>query len=137
MKEYHSNATLALQSAGVKPSPQRVAILQWLMDNRCHPTVDEIYRALEQIYPTLSRTTVYNTMWLLAEAGVIRAITIDRTTTRFDYSTHDHAHFRCRRCGCIVDVPMVEVQRSLPAGYKAERTEVYFEGLCPNCTNLS
>jgi hypothetical protein len=68
MKEYHSNATLALQSAGVKPSPQRVAILQWLIDNRCHPTVDEIYRALEQIYPTLSRTTVYNTMWLLAEA---------------------------------------------------------------------
>ena len=84
-----------LSEGGVKPSAQRMAILRFLMENRVHPTVDEIFKALQPENPTLSRTTVYNTLRLLTEAEIIRCIETGVNGARWDYSQHDHAHFLC------------------------------------------
>ena len=58
-----------LQEHHIKPSVQRIAIMKYLMEHHTHPTVDEIYTALSPTIPTLSKTTVYNTLKILTEEG--------------------------------------------------------------------
>lgn len=127
-----------LSEGGVKPSAQRMLILRFLMENRIHPTVDEIFKALQPNYPTLSRTTVYNTLRLLAAAGIIRCIDIGGGDgSRWDYSQHDHAHFLCTACGHVTDVdyaPDAPAFTLPPAGYTVHSADVIFKGLCPCCS---
>ena len=65
----------------IKPSMQRIAIMDYLMEHRVHPTADEIYNALYPTMPTLSKTTIYNTMKLFSEQGAVKALVIDSTLT--------------------------------------------------------
>ncbi len=124
-----------LSTNGVKPSAQRMIILRFLMENRIHPTVEEIYKALQPENPTLSRTTVYNTLRLLAEATIIRCIETGINGARWDYSQHDHAHFLCTVCGRVTDVDFT-MPASLPMpapGYRVHSADVIFRGTCPEC----
>ncbi len=127
-----------LSEGGVKPSAQRIAILRYLMENRIHPTVDEIFKALQPTNPTLSRTTVYNTLRLLAAACIIRCIeTGGGDGARWDYSQHDHAHFLCASCGKVTDIDYNDASPSFvipPKGYTVHSTDVIFKGLCPLCS---
>lgn len=124
-----------LSEGGVKPSAQRMTILRFLMENRVHPTVDEIFKALQPENPTLSRTTVYNTLRLLTEAEIIRCIETGVNGARWDYSQHDHAHFLCTECGRVTDVAFT-MPSSLPlpeSGYQVKSADVIFRGTCPLC----
>ncbi|MDE5651027.1 MAG: transcriptional repressor, partial [Duncaniella sp.] len=104
-----------LSAHGVKPSAQRLLILRFLMENRVHPNVDEIYQALLPEHPTLSRTTVYNTLKLLTAAGIIRCIDVGGSYgARWDFSHHDHAHFLCMSCGHVTDVDFENHTPSFP-----------------------
>ena len=85
----------------IKPSMQRIAIMDYLMVHRVHPTADEIYNALYPTMPTLSKTTIYNTMKLFTEQGAVKALVIDEKNVRFDIDTSSHAHFMCLGCGCV------------------------------------
>lgn len=124
-----------LSAKGVKPSAQRMVILRFLMENRVHPTVDEIFRSLQPENPTLSRTTVYNTLRLLTEADIIRCIETGGNGARWDYSQHDHAHFLCTECGRVTDVNFtMPASLPLPApGYQVRSADVIFRGTCPHC----
>ena len=93
-----------LQNHNIKPSVQRIAIMTYLMEHRTHPTVDEIYTALAPSIPTLSKTTVYNTLKLLSEQGAAQTLTIDERNTCYDADTTPHAHFLCKHCGKIYDL---------------------------------
>ena len=66
-----------LNSHNIRPSVQRIAILKYLLEHRIHPTVDDIYLALNPTMPTLSETTVYNVLRNLVENGAVLALTID------------------------------------------------------------
>ena len=92
-----------LQNHNIKPSVQRIAIMSYLMEHRTHPSVDEIYTALAPSIPTLSKTTVYNTLKLLSEQGAAQTLTIDERNTCYDAETSPHAHFLCKQCGKIYD----------------------------------
>ena len=70
------NGAEYLKSCGVRPSLQRLAIYKYVAEHPTHPTADEIYEALKDQIPTLSKTTVYNTVKLLTEQGIIKMITI-------------------------------------------------------------
>ena len=94
-----------LQGHNIKPSVQRIAIMKYLMEHRTHPTVDEIYTALSPTIPTLSKTTVYNTLKILSEQGAAQTLTIDERNTCYDADTTPHSHFLCKRCGRIYDLP--------------------------------
>ena len=123
-----------LVNAGIKPSAQRMAIVGYLADNLTHPTVDQIYTALHESYPTLSRTTVYNTVWLLAESGVVNTVVADPNTTRFDINTHEHAHCRCRECGKLFDVAMPRIiTAETPEHFRVDNVSITFEGVCDEC----
>ena len=85
-----------LQNHNIKPSVQRIAIMNYLIEHRTHPTVDEIYTALSPSIPTLSKTTVYNTLKLLSEQGAAQTLTIDERNTCYDADTSPHGHFLCK-----------------------------------------
>lgn len=124
-----------LDEAGIRPSVQRMAVISYLESHRSHPTVDEIYRALSPDYPTLSRTTIYNTLKLFVERGVVNEIDIDQANARFDFTRGDrHAHFLCRGCGAIFDMKLAMPSPGNEAGsFEVESVNVYFKGLCPEC----
>ena len=103
-----------LESYGIRPSLQRMAVMAYLMEHRTHPTVDEIFLALAPAIPTLSRTTVYNTVSMLAAHGAILALDLEAGQMHYDGDTRPHAHFLCTCCGHIYDiVPEAEGWRGL------------------------
>lgn len=137
MKVASQEASALLTLHGIRPSVQRAAILGYLMSHRTHPTADEIYRALQPEMPTLSRSTVYNTLWRMAEAGAIDALGIDRVNARFDYSSHTHAHFLCNSCGAIIDTDLPQLDNAVkgPEGAIIDKVTVTYHGLCPTCAS--
>lgn len=129
------STTTALQiitNAGIKPSVQRIAIMDYMLTHHTHPTVDEIYRALNKDFPTISRTTVYNTLRTLVEKGCVTGIDIDNTNARFDGVTKPHAHFMCKCCGRIIDIDLPQYPQ-VPGGFDVQDTQVYFKGVCNSC----
>ena len=107
------------------------------MLNDIHPTADDIYNALKNEYPTMSLTTVYNTLKALSDAGAIEMLKIERENARFDFPKIPHSHFRCRSCGKILDISeLPDILKYVPKGsYHIENVEVYFQGLCDECFN--
>lgn len=122
-----------LESKGIKPSLQRIMVMKYLYEHRTHPTVDEIYNNLHETMPTLSKTTIYNTLTLFEKAGAIQAITIDNNNLRFDADINVHAHFRCKRCNRIFDLEIDNIEASIPSGFRVDESHVYFMGICNNC----
>ncbi|MBP3472917.1 MAG: transcriptional repressor [Paraprevotella sp.] len=132
------NAVAKLRSHGIHPSVQRIAIMDYVMKHLTHPTVDDVYVALSQSMPTLSKTTVYNTLRLFAECGAVRMLTIDERKLCFDGCVEPHAHFICRQCGRLMDVPLSEEARRLTVPHeetdcRIEETHLYYKGVCRKC----
>lgn len=124
-----------LQTKGLKPTYQRLRILEYLEKHRTHPTVEEIYEYLTREIPTISKTTIYNTLNALLEKGIIHAITITGTETRYDFKTSPHRHLLCKRCGRIIDIEIecpYEGQNEID-GHRIEERHGYFKGICKNC----
>lgn len=122
-----------LTQNNIRPSLTRVLIYDYLRQHRTHPTAEEIYTALAPQIPTLSKTTVYNTVKLLTAAGIIKMITIEEQQARFDACTDLHGHFLCTQCGRVYDFDASLPADKLPAGFKTVTREVYYTGTCPDC----
>ncbi|MDR1745675.1 MAG: transcriptional repressor [Tannerella sp.] len=120
---------------GIRPSLQRMAIMDYLLDHHTHPTVDEIYTAISPRIPTLSRTTVYNTLKLFVSQGVALYISIDDRNARFDGVIDKHAHFRCKDCGRIIDIPLSGREELFTElqGMIVDYTSINIKGLCKLC----
>lgn len=129
-----------LLSFKIKPSVQRIAIMDYLMKHRTHPCVDEIYLALCKEIPTLSKTTVYNTLKLFVEHGAAKMLTIDERNACFDGDLSVHAHFQCKSCGKIYDLPYQinaeDVKRLEDEGFTVDEVHCYYKGTCPKCRNV-
>lgn len=122
-------------------TPQRYAILQYLMESLDHPTADDIFRALSPQYPSLSVATVYNNLKVFIDAGLVRELNYGDASSRFDADLSDHYHAICTKCGTMVDfehppINVVEEAAARATGFSVfgHRMEVY--GLCPACRNL-
>lgn len=121
----------------VKPSVQRLAVMEYLLLNQTHPTADEIYSALIKKIPTLSKTTVYNTLKLFVEHGAVKMLTIDEKNAMFDADTSSHAHFLCTRCNRVYDLPLNAAKLrkcvSIPKDFDVEDVALYVRGICKAC----
>lgn len=130
-----------LISCNIKPSVQRIAIMDYLLKHKTHPSIDEIYLALCKDIPTLSKTTVYNTLKLFVEHGAAKQLTIDERNTCFDGDLSLHAHFQCKSCGKIYDVPLStetnETEKLTKSGFEVEEVHHYYKGICPHCCEKS
>ena len=122
---------------GVRPTTQRLAVYDYLYQHRIHPSADTVYEALVKKHPTFSRTTVYNSLHALVEAGLVLELAMDTGERHYDADTALHGHFHCHGCNGIFDFPLDEelVNRLIPAGYTVESSGIYFSGRCPKCVN--
>lgn len=124
-----------LARKNIRSSHQRIKVLEYLIKNRCHPTADQIYNALHQEIPSLSRTTIYNTLSTFQEANLVRVITIEDNEVRYDIMIENHGHFKCESCGTIynftVDVDSL-TSKDLN-NFQIKDKNVYFKGICPRC----
>ena len=109
------------------------------MQNPCHPTVDRIYLALHDEIPSLSRTTVYNTLSAFLKAGLVRELAIDDHEARYDILTEDHGHFKCESCGTIYNFAL-DIYSWTPKeleNFHIRDKNTYFKGICANCLSQS
>ena len=124
-----------LIDAEIRPTYQRIKILEYLDEHRTHPTADEIYSSLAPSIPTLSKTTVYNTLATFKESGLVNEIRINGIETRFDIILKPHGHFTCVECGELFDFDynIDSFATKDLNDYKILNKSFIVEGICPKC----
>lgn len=124
-----------LVEKNIKPSFARIKILEYLIVEKNHPTVDKIYSELAKEMPTLSKSTVYNTLNSFIKEDVARVVTIEEGETRYDVDITNHGHFKCRDCGEIYDFKINEmgIDKDGLEDFKVDEKNVYYLGSCKNC----
>lgn len=131
--------TSELRAKGISPSPQRLAVYGYLKSHPVHPTADVLMRELKPFLPTLSLTTIYNTLKLFVAKKLICEVIIEDGELRFDADMRDHAHFKCVGCGEVFDLfptgDKLELSNLplLPEGFTIETVHVCLRGKCANC----
>lgn len=128
----------ALQRAGVKQTHQRLEIFREVAGSSEHPDAETVYRRVRERIPTISLDTVYRTLWLLIDLGLLATLGPPRERMRFDANTSAHHHFICTRCGLARDFYSAAYDRlAVPSEVRAlgqvERTHVELRGLCAEC----
>jgi Fe2+ or Zn2+ uptake regulation protein len=127
---------------GILPSVQRIEIMDYLYKHQGHPTAEQIFMALKQKGVNISKATVYNTLKLFEEKGLVRVLTMEDNENRFDIIMHDHGHFICEKCGAIFDfdIDAGKVASMAPGPLKdcrVNQKDIYFRGVCSKCLNES
>ena len=95
----------ALTEHGIQPSAQRVAVADYVLYTTAHPSADQVWAEVKRSFPMLSRATVYNTLNLFTEKGLLRELVLAEGKTVFDPKLDPHHHFLDEETGEIVDVP--------------------------------
>lgn len=131
----------ALREAGLKLTPQRLAIIRVFADDPSHPTAQELFERLRDAFPTMSFATVYNTLDALAKRGLSGELNLGGAA-RFDPNTSPHHHAVCDRCGAVVDIPAAPVGRDAASrvsgavpGFVVAREERTYHGTCSRCAS--
>ena len=129
--------TNSLTTKGIRPSYQRIKILEYLYRKGGHPTIDEIFRALSPEIPSLSKVTVYNTLHTFVDSGLARVVDIDDSEMRYDVTLSNHGHFLCESCGTVYnfEVDMDQISIHGLSMFTIKEKNVYLKGFCPNCVN--
>lgn len=124
-----------LSRQGIQPSFQRMKILEALLTRRDHPTVLSIYEDVSKEVPTISKTTVYNTLSTFTEKGLVTALTVSSEESRYDVETYPHHHLVCKQCGAILDINICceYAVKSEVEGHRVEEVHGYFKGICRDC----
>jgi Fe2+ or Zn2+ uptake regulation protein len=99
------NSISVLQRCGIQPTPQRIAVVDYILKTTAHPSADEVLEKVRQECPTLSRATVYNTLNLLVEKGLLKSQILKEGSVVFDPNIRRHHHFIDEDSGQIYDVP--------------------------------
>lgn len=135
MKLTYTDLAKELKAKNIRLSHQRLKVLEYLNSHMTHPTVEQIFAGLQSEVPSLSKTTVYNTLSALEAAGMVRAVNIEDNETRYDVNVEDHGHFKCESCGTIYDfeTDIGSLQTHELDGFDVKDKQVYFKGKCPNC----
>lgn len=131
--------TSALRQAGMRVTPQRVAICELLAASDEHPTAAMIYEELKPRFSSLSLATVYNTLDALVGLGVVNVLGhAGDDKVHYDADTEPHVNLACISCSRIIDIPSEHVTHldseiTAASGYKLLGARVLYYGLCPDC----
>jgi Fe2+ or Zn2+ uptake regulation protein len=130
----------SFQNSGLRCTPQRYAVMAFLMERNRHPTAAEIFEAVNRMDPRSSRATTYNNLRDLLQAGLVRELAIEGRAARFDAKGMRHHHFLCDRCGNVEDMEWYAVPGPATSslGKRVLReSELIFRGLCAKCAPRS
>ena len=126
----------SLEGRGLRCTPQRYAVMAFLMQQNTHPTAAEIFEGVNRVDPRSSRATTYNNLRDLVQAGLVREVAVEGRAARFDAKGMRQHHFVCDRCGNVEDIEWYDVPK--PASGSLDKRilrecEVIFRGLCAKC----
>ena len=126
----------------IKRSIQRELIRDNLTHRTDHPTADMVYQSIREELPNISLGTVYRNLSLLTSLGKIMKITCENHADRFDGQTKPHAHFECKSCGCLQDIPFkpsIHPQEEIGTGFDGIISDytITFRGYCAKCAKNS
>lgn len=136
-QQARENLEAALARAGQRNTRQREQVFAILLDQRDHPTADEVYARCRDQIPSISLATVYNCLETLVACGLVRQVNFEREPSRFCPNLSEHAHFHCRKTGKVVDIDlpppiMAQLQEILPEGFSADSIELSYTGSIRN-----
>ena len=126
-----------LKEHNIKPSTIRMKVLNYLFMNKTHPTVDDIYKSLKEEIPTLSKTSIYNTLDLFLEKGIVKVLSLQEKELRYDIDTNLHAHFKCEKCGKLYDFPISPnfFNDDHLDGFIINDRDIHLYGICRECND--
>jgi len=127
---------MSFGGSGLRCTPQRYAVMAFLMEDNRHPTAAEIFEAVNRADPRSSRATTYNNLRDLVRAGLVREVAVEGRAARFDAKGMLHHHFICDRCGKVEDIEWYNVPKpaSRSLGKRILREcELIFRGFCAQC----
>src|SRR4051794_28606180 len=134
-----TTATTLLQGAGLRLTPQRLAIAREVLVQD-HPTAAEVYDAVRVLFPTMGLATVYATLNVMVERGLLRPLAFENAV-RFDANVTPHANLICTACGRITDydgcddvLVMLRDRAATEAGFELEQHRLDLYGRCAPCT---
>ncbi|MDR4501351.1 MAG: transcriptional repressor [Nitrospirales bacterium] len=138
MKTVPETIRQRFKEQGLKITPQRTAIYKALIETASHPTAEDLYRHVSQDYPMISQNTVYYTLGVLQQAGLIREVNVGHDRARYDGNLSPHHHLICHTCQSIVDVMDERLNTlafpdGLPQGFTITDYQVEFRGYCKSC----
>ncbi|OPL17735.1 MAG: hypothetical protein AVO35_08710 [Candidatus Aegiribacteria sp. MLS_C] len=128
----------ALKGAGIRMTHQRIEVFSELQASHGHPSVTEIYEGVRKRLPSISPDTVYRTLRLFSELGLIIPHSSTSSVTRFDVNVHEHHHFVCTRCSRIFDftsssIDPLEVPREAESFGEVQGVQLEVRGICRDC----
>jgi Fur family peroxide stress response transcriptional regulator len=124
------------RAKGIKLTPQRLAILEYLDGNKNHPSAEDIYKAVKRKFPMMSFATVYKTLETLRQKGDLLELTIDPLRRRYDPDSKPHHHLICIKCKKIVDIDAelpVSLSDEAKDGFEVTGNHIEFYGICRDC----
>ena len=125
--------------ASTKQFRKRNAILSCLQGTTLHPSAEMVHEMLQQEHPDISLATVYRNLARFKSQGIITSVATVRGVERFDANTEPHVHFICTGCDAVMDLPEVQIPRSLGCeaekcgGCRVQSCQLTFTGLCGSC----
>ena len=127
------------RQSGLKVTPQRVAVYRALICTDTHPTAEDVHKMVRQEISSISLDTVNRTLLTLAEIGAAFQVEGTGQPRRYDGGLEDHQHFRCIKCGKIVDFhhepfDNIAIPQDIQGLFRIMRKTVYLEGICENCS---
>jgi len=124
-----------LKGDNIKVTSPRLEIMNYLDRNRTHPSADRIYSDLKKKNPSLSRTTVYNTLDMLKAQNVIQVLTITESEHRYDFKKEMHHHFLCTECDNIIDIDIAcpNLKKLINGEHMVKEVHGYLKGTCKDC----
>jgi len=124
------------RNIGFKLTPQRIAVLEYLENNKEHPSAETVYNNVSRKFQTMSFATVYNTLAALRDRGHLLELTIDADKRRYDPNTDPHNHLICTKCKKIIDIHMeymLQVPEHVRGDFEITGNHIEFYGICPEC----
>ena len=127
-----------IKQAGLKVTPQRLAIYDYLVSTDCHPSADTIYKNLEESTPGMSLATVYKTLEAFKKNNLVIELNTGDGYSRYDAKTYNHSHLVCTNCGRVFDLFLPETmnirqQISSLTNFRLNDERLIFYGICPSC----
>jgi Fur family peroxide stress response transcriptional regulator len=129
-----------LRPLGIRLTPQRLAIAEVVVNSADHPSVKEIYERVKAFFPYVTIATLYSTLTMLEQAGIVRELPFQRQS-RYDANLDPHANLVCLSCGTVVDaevgqetVAELGVLMSQELDFQVASQRVDFYGWCSRCT---
>ena len=127
--------------AAVKQFRKRNAILACLQGTTSHPSAEMVHEMLQKEHPDVSLATVYRNLARFKSQGLVSSVATVHGVERFDAMTHPHVHFICTDCDAVIDLPRMEIPKSLneeaeaTSGCRIQECRLTFTGLCGKCAS--